>query len=146
MTLFFKKHSPNAIIPQKAGPNEVGYDLTLIKLVKTYGTKTTMYDTDISVEPSPGYYTEIIPRSSLSKTGYIMSNSVGIIDPTYRGTLKICVTRIDDSLPELTLPCKKFQLIIRKMHTLPSQEVNNLTTTKRGFGGFGSTDYLNLGC
>ena len=103
MTLFFKKHSPNAIIPQKAGPNEVGYDLTLIKLVKVYGTKTTMYDTDISIEPPPGYYTEIIPRSSLGKTGYIMSNSIGIIDPTYRGTLKICMTRIDDSLPGISL-------------------------------------------
>ena len=145
MTIYFKKHHPDAVIPQKAGPNEVGYDLTLIKLVKTYGKNTFMYDTGISVEPESGYYTEIVPRSSLVKTGYIMTNSIGIIDPTYRGTLKICVTRIDDTLSELTLPCKKFQLIIRKMYNFKVKDVDKLTNTKRGEGGFGSTD-LYMGC
>ena len=140
MTLYFKKHYPNAIIPKKAGINEVGYDLTLIKHVKIFGKNTIMYDTGISVEPPNGYYTEIVPRSSLVKTGYIMTNSIGIIDPTYRGTLKICVTRIDDTLPELILPCKKFQLIIRKMYNFSVKDIDKLTNTNRGVGGFGSTD------
>ena len=92
-------------------------------LVKTYGKNTFMYDTGISVEPPCGYYTEIVPRSSIVKTGYIMTNSIGIIDPTYRGTLKICVTRIDDTLPELTIPFKKFQLIVRKMYNFKVKDV-----------------------
>ena len=145
MTIYFKKHHPNAVIPQKAGPNEVGYDLTIVQLVKTYGKNTFMYDTGISVEPENGYYTEIVPRSSIVKTGYIMTNSIGIIDPTYRGTLKICVTRIDDTLPELTLPFKKFQLIVRKMYDFQVKDVDKLTCTNRGDGGFGSTD-LYVGC
>ena len=48
--------------------------------------------------------------------------------------------------PELVLPFKKFQLILRKMYNFPIKEVNNLTTTKRGGGGFGSTDDMYLGC
>ena len=71
MELKIKIHNPNAIIPSKAGPNEVGYDLTAISFVKKLGLNTFMYDTGISVEPPKGYYTEIVPRSSISKTGFV---------------------------------------------------------------------------
>ena len=70
MELKIKIHDSNAVVPAKAGPNEVGYDLTAISFVKKIGTHTFMYDTGISVEPPEGYYTEIIPRSSISKTGF----------------------------------------------------------------------------
>ena len=86
--LKIKIHDENAVIPTKAGDQEVGYDLTAINFVKRLGTNTFMYDTGISVEPPAGYYTEIVPRSSIVKSGYILTNSIGIIDPTYRGTLK----------------------------------------------------------
>jgi len=136
----FKKHDPNAIIPKKAGKHEVGFDLVAIKLIKKIGEKTFMYDTGISVQPPNGYYTEIIPRSSIVKNGYILSNNTGIIDPTYRGTLKICLTKIDDTLPDLKLPFIKLQLILRKFILAKEEEVIELTETERGGGGFGSTD------
>mgnify|MGYP001413104252 FL=1 len=136
----FKKHDPNAVIPKKAGKHEVGFDLTCIKLKKKIGEKTSMFDTGISVQPPNGYYTEIIPRSSIVKTGYILSNNTGIIDPTYRGTLKICLTKIDDTLPDLKLPFVKFQLVLRKFILAEGEEVFELTETERGEGGFGSTD------
>ena len=138
--LKFKKHDPEAIIPKKAGKHEVGFDLVAIKLVKKIGEKTFMYDTGISVQPPNGYYTEIIPRSSIVKTGYVLSNNTGIIDPTYRGTLKICLTKIDDTLPDLKLPFIKLQLILRKFILAKEEEVFDLTETERGEGGFGSTD------
>jgi len=136
----FKKHDLAAIIPKKAGKHEVGFDLTVIKLVKKIGEKTFMYDTGISVQPPNGYYTEIIPRSSIVNTGYILSNNTGIIDPTYRGTLKICLTKIDDTLPDLKLPFIKLQLVVRKFIIAKGEEVFDLTETERGGGGFGSTD------
>ena len=136
----FKKHDPDAIIPKKAGKHEVGFDLVAIKLVKKIGEKTFMYDTCISVQPPNGYYTEIIPRSSIVKTGYILSNNTGIIDPTYRGTLKICLTKIDNTLPDLKLPFIKLQLVLRKFILAKEEEVFDLTETERGGGGFGSTD------
>ena len=55
-----------------------------------------MYDSYISVQPPEGYYFEIVPRSSISKLGYILTNSIGIIDPSYRGTLKVVLTKIND--------------------------------------------------
>lgn len=70
--------------------------------------KIIMYDTGIAVCPPDGYYTEVVPRSSLSKTGYMLANSVGIID-AYQGCLK------GDDLDDLSLPFKGFQLILRKL-------------------------------
>jgi dUTP pyrophosphatase len=127
-------------VPKQAGPMEVGYDLICVKESKRIGSRTIMYDTGISVCPPNGYYTEIVPRSSIIKTGYVLSNSTGIIDPTYRGTLRVCLTKIDDTLPDLELPFCLTQLIIRKMNHLSLTQVETLDETGRGDGGFGSTN------
>ena len=102
-----------------------------------------MYDTGIIVCPDFGYYTKIIPRSSIIKTGYILTNSIGIIDGSYRGHLMICLTKIDDSLPDLKLPLKCCQLVLDRSLHYTTEEVLNLDelgSTDRGTGGFGSTN------
>ena len=142
-TISVVKHSNDAVIPSKAGENEIGFDLTVIKKIKDINSTTSMYDTNISVRPPNGYYFEIVPRSSLSKTGYILTNSIGIIDPTYRGTLKVVITKICPEAHEFELPNKRFQLIPRKYdlnNKLIIKEVDILDETERGDGGFGSTD------
>jgi deoxyuridine 5'-triphosphate nucleotidohydrolase len=139
---FFKKHK-NAVIPSKSRASDVGYDLTIIEVSKELGKKTFMYDTGIIIAPEFGYYTKIVPRSSITKSGYMLTNSTGIIDPSYRGTLKICLTKVDDSIPNLKLPCKIAQLIIDRSIHYNLEEVSSiehLGITNRGEGGFGSTD------
>ena len=138
----FKSHSDDAIIPFRVGENEVGFDLTIISKVKDISSNTAMYDSFISVQPPDGVYFEIVPRSSLSKTGYILTNSIGIIDPSYRGTLKVVLTKINPDAPDIELPNKRFQLIPRTFisNVFQVKEVNNLSNTTRGTGGFGSTD------
>ena len=134
--------NPNAKIPQKAGRDEVGYDITALSCDKIIHNNTYMYDTGVQVKPPDGYYLEIVPRSSIVKTGYILSNSVGIIDPTYRGNLKIVLTKVDDSAPELTVPFTKCQLVLKKLHDAEIVDIGNAEwdDTSRGAGGFGSTD------
>jgi len=134
------------IIPKKAYPTDVGYDLTLIKSVKKMNSNTTMYDSGISVIPPIGHYIEIVPRSSLSASGHMMANSVGIIDPTYRGTLKVVLTKVIDHAEDIRLPFTRFQLILRKIVNVDI-DVHNINdiqnfsnSTPRGAGGFGSTD------
>ena len=142
--LRFKKCDPNAVIPTKAYPSDTGYDLTLIRVSKDmsipgFEQKIIMYDTGIAVCPPDGYYTEVVPRSSLSKTGYMLANSVGIIDASYRGSIKVVVTG-DNSLDDLSLPFKGFQLVLRKLEEVEVVEVDDLDDTVRGDGGFGSTN------
>ena len=134
------------VVPRKASPSEVGYDLTLTRKVKKLNKNTTMYDSSISVVPPIGHYIEIIPRSSLAKYGYMLANSVGIIDPTYRGTLKVVLTKVVDNAEELTLPLTRCQLILRKLELVDTEVISAddvrdfEQSTSRGAGGFGSTD------
>ena len=139
-SICFTKTLSDAVTPTKAGIYEVGFDLTAIKEVKKYGEKTTMYDTGICVCPEEGCYTQIVARSSIVKTGYVLSNSVGIIDPTYRGSLKICLTKVDDSMPNLETPFKLAQLIVKPFIHSRMIELNTLPDSYRGDGGFGSTN------
>jgi dUTP pyrophosphatase len=136
----FEKTHLNAVKPQKGEPNAIGYDLTCIDIYKKIGEKTTIYNTHIHIQPPANYYFEIVPRSSLSKTGHIMANSIGIIDPDYIGPLLIPVIKIDENMPDLELPFKLFQLIPRQVHPSFTFIEGPLIETKRGSGGFGSTD------
>lgn len=126
-------HDDSARLPRKAGPQEVGYDLVCIKKVKDM-QGCTMYDTGISIKPPEGYYAEIVPRSSIVKHNTMLANNVGIIDPTYRGTLKICLTN------PVKCPFSLCQLILKPMPpNFTVNKVPSLDTTYRN-GGFGSTN------
>jgi dUTP pyrophosphatase len=135
------KTNKDAIIPSKAFEEDAGYDLTIISKIKDFNSKTSLYDTGIKIEVDDGYYTEIVPRSSISKFGYILSNSVGIIDNHYRGNLMVALTKIADDAPDIVFPFKCCQLIIRKQISANLYEITDdtLTTTLRNEGGFGST-------
>ena len=128
-----KIHDDRARLPLKAGPHEVGYDLVCISKVKEM-QGCTMYDTGISIKPPPGYYTEIVARSSIVKHNTMLANGIGIIDPTYRGTLKICLTN------PVKVPFSVCQLILKPMPPdIHITKVEQLNTTYRT-GGFGSTN------
>jgi deoxyuridine 5'-triphosphate nucleotidohydrolase len=128
----------------------VGYDLTLVNLhniITVNGRfpdpQIFLYDTGIAVQPENGYYVEVVPRSSLSKTGYMLANSVGIIDPDYRGTIKIALVKTDKSSSDIELPFRGFQMIVRKAEQSTLTETfGELTNTVRGDGGFGSTNIM----
>lgn len=130
----------NAVIPTKAHHSDIGYDLTAISIFKHISKKIILFDTGIRVSPPKGYYTEILPRSSISKTGYMLANSVGVIDPSYTGTLKIALIKIDESFPDIKLPFTRCQLIIRKAEYVEMLQVDCIEDTIRGSGGFGSSD------
>jgi dUTPase len=61
--------------------------------------------------------------NSLSESGYIFTNSISIIDPSYTSSLKIVLTKIDESLPDLELPFKCCKLLIDKSIHYEMEEV-----------------------
>lgn len=138
MSVKFQRDSMDVPIPKRGTPYSVGWDLAAIKVHKKLNDTTTLYDTGIKVIPPAGYYTEIIPRSSLSKTGYMLANSVGIIDCDYRENLLIALTKIDKNSPELELPFTRCQLVLRKAEYFTMDEIDNVQANGRG--SFGSTD------
>jgi len=148
-TLKFSLES-GARLPTRAHPDDIGLDLTL-KTVERVGPRLFMADSGVRVAPPTGYYVEIVPRSSLMWRGVIMPNSFGVIDPGYRGTLRVPLLFVGDpgeSIEE-TLKATQdeltgqrlVQLVLRKIHPCQVLEVPNLGDegTDRGEGGFGST-------
>ncbi|MBF0289282.1 MAG: dUTP diphosphatase [SAR324 cluster bacterium] len=128
--------------PQRAHTTDAGIDLSAYA-VEQKRDSVFFFDTGVSIELSEGYYAEIVPRSSIVKTDFIMANSVGIIDPDYRGRLFVPFRFVGHGealqTAELLLNQRIAQLIVRKLETCTVEVVSSLTDTERGTGGFGST-------
>ena len=131
--LQIKLMNKNAIVPKKS---HIGWDLTAISVVKKFGKNSVMYDTGIACCPPLGYYTEIVAKSLIVEGGYILTN--GIIDPSYCGTLRICLTKVDDTKPDIKVPFRLAQLIVRRIENIDIIKVQELSEIDRGDGGFGS--------
>lgn len=134
------KSDENAVFPSKEKQSDVGYDLTVIKVAKTLLNNVTLYDTGIKINIDHGYYAEVVPRSSLSKSGYMLANSIGIIDANYRGNLLIALIKVDESAPVVELPFRCCQLIFKRQINMDLIESkDDFESTSRNGGGFGST-------
>lgn len=137
----FSTH-PNAVFPYKTRESDVGYDLTLIALHKKLSDTVSLYDTGIKLKVSHGYYVEVVPRSSIIKSGYMMANSIGVIDRSYEGNIYIALTKIDTDAADISLPYRGFQMIFRKQihgHMEDMKDHEFVMSSSRGQGGFGST-------
>jgi len=139
IVLGYKKLTDDAYIPAKTNYSDVGLDLTAIGISKRINDETFLCKTGISLEIPVGYYVEIVPRSSISKTGYMLSNSIGIIDCSYKGELLIALTKSNKDIGEPEFPLRCCQLIMKKQIFPKMKEISLLTESTRGSGGFGST-------
>lgn len=137
--LKFTKISEDAVTPTKANFSDVGYDLTATGLHKKINAKTFLCKTGIKLDIPLSYYVEITPRSSIIRSGYMLANSTGIIDCSYKGELFIALIKVDDSVPDIEFPYRCCQLIMRKQVYPEMQEVSDIDVSKRGEGGFGSS-------
>lgn len=139
-TFHVHKTRPDAVLPSRAHPTDSGFDLVLLEPTKTVGD-VTFYSTGISIRPPEGMYFDLVARSSLSKTGYMLANGIGIIDRDYTGEILVALRKVDKDAMVLTLPAKVVQLIPRRWYDLiPVEAPEGLPGTDRGDGGFGSTD------
>jgi dUTP pyrophosphatase len=138
--LSVKKLVPQAILPAQGYFSDVGYDISIIRIIRPIGPGVTLYGTGLVIAPPEGFYVELVPRSSLCKTGWGFANSIGIIDPTYRGEVSVVLFRLHQFTQELELPLRVGQLVLRKLYILHRMvEVTHFRHTPRDIGGFGST-------
>ena len=132
------KTREDAVIPERAHFSDTGFDVTAIDVLKS-NKNVTYYSTGIKAQPPHGYYFELVPRSSISKTGYIMANNIGIIDQNYRGEIIIALMKIDESAEDIKLPYKICQLIPKQWFNMKLEVDKTISETQRSCGGFGST-------
>jgi dUTP pyrophosphatase len=142
MKVKIKKIHPDAIIPSYAKNGDAGMDLVATSVIgETLGSIT--YGLGIALEIPEGFVGLVFPRSSIRKTNLQLSNSVGVIDSGYRGELQATFNKIQgiDNVERENYKVgdRVCQIMIIPHPTIEFNEVNELSNTERGEGGFGST-------
>lgn len=145
MKLKIKKLHPDAIVPKYATAGAGCFDLHAINVkvpttVNTGGPVT--FDTGLSFEIPEGWMMLIFSRSG---TGFVkdtrLANAVGCIDSDYRGQVRVKLTR-DPSNNEILVVSNGDRIAQAALFQVPQVEfelVEELSSTERGTGGFGST-------
>ena len=138
MKVKIKKLHKDAVIPSYAQPGDAGMDIVALGVLKQNKEQVT-YGTGIAVEIPEGHVGLIFPRSSIRKYELTLSNSVGVIDSGYRGEIQATFnTRFWGDIV-YKKGDKIAQMIIMPYPQIEFEEVAELSETKRGNGGFGST-------
>ena len=139
MKVKIKKLHKNAVIPSHSKPGDAGLDLVAISEFDD-DHYNICYGTGLSIEIPYGYVGLIFPRSSISKTDLILRNSVAVIDSGYRGEIILKFNTLCDlSIKEYSVGDRIAQLIIIPYPHIEFEEVEELSETERGAGGYGST-------
>ena len=136
MKVKVKKLVPEAKIPKYARENDAGLDLTVTS-VEDIGLNYTKYGFGLAFEIPVGYVGLLFPRSSCYKKEQVMSNAVGVIDSSYRG--EVSAVMFGRSIEKYEVGERAAQLIIMPYPQIDLEEVEELSETDRGQGGFGST-------
>lgn len=144
--LKFKKLDSKAVIPFKAHPGDIGLDVTAIDVEYDQEHDVYIYHTGLACEMEEGYALLCLPRSSNTKTDAYLPNSPGLVDPaTYRGEIQFRY-KLRDSKMFCGLDCAPYkagerigQFVIVKIPQVEIEEVDTLSETSRGTGGFGSS-------
>ncbi len=150
-----KKLHPNATVPKYAKHGDAGMDLTATS--KTHDNNgNTVYGTGLAFEIPEGYFGLLVPRSSNAKTDLRLTNSAGILDSGYRGEVmfKFRNDNFSNLNPylmnllhngeigfnnEYVIGDRVGQIVILPYPKIEFIEVDELSETERGDGGYGSS-------
>ncbi len=141
LVLPIKRLDKTVELPSYAYEGDAGLDLRSSETVDLAPFERRLVSTGLAIAIPDGYAGFVQPRSGLAlKKGLSMANTPGLIDAHYRGELKVCAINLD---PKETIHIEKgeriAQLVIQKVPVVTLQEVDELSQTDRGEGGFGSS-------
>lgn len=157
MKVKIKKLYEDSILPTKAHTTDAGYDLYAHS--KSYDNDgNVVYGSGVAMEIPQGYVGLVFPRSSNAKKDLILSNSVGVIDSGYRGEISFKFKKnlklhteygtmgfdneielVKGGYKEYSLGDRISQIIIMPYPEIEFVEVDELSDSERGVGGYGSS-------
>ena len=140
LSIKFKKLHANAKLPVKGSADAACFDVYATSATAEYGGKVT-YGLGFATEIPKGYMGVMIPRSNLTKHKWVMNNSTGIIDSDYRGEWMLKLNSIGgifEPLPYM-VGDRVAQIYFIPVINTTFDEVDEIESSERGDGGFGST-------
>lgn len=132
-----KKVHPEAKIPEYAKFGDAGQDITAVDM--SIDGDIVTYDTGLQFEVPEGYVGLLYPRSSIYKTGLVLCNSTGVLDSSFRGTVKFKFRRVSKDSSIYITGDRIGQIMIVPYPLIKYTESDKLSETERAEGGFGHT-------
>lgn len=128
------------LMPSRGHPTDAGLDLKVPKPIIIKAGEIVEIDTKVCVEIKPGYMGLIVPRSSTGvKKQLSLLNTVGVIDASYRGSIRLFVKNNSDKVVNVHKYDRLFQLVIIPVELPVITVREELSKTERGGTGFGGT-------
>ena len=128
-------------LPRQANEGDAGLDLFAAADVRLFPGERALIATGIALAIPAGFAGYVQPRSGLAKNkGLGLLNSPGLIDSGYRGEVSVIAINLDPVNPiEIKRGERIAQLVILAIPSITVVEVEDLSSSKRGTGGFGSS-------
>ena len=142
MKIQIKKLRENAKLPMRGSKAAAGYDLyaCMDAPVTIKAHETAMIPTGLSMAIPEGYFGAVVARSGLaSREGLRPANCIGVCDSDYRGEYTVALHNDSEQERCIEPGDRIAQLVILPFLAADFEEVNELSETERGSGGFGST-------
>ncbi len=136
-TLHIQKLDPAAKVPTRAYEHDAGLDLFALERHTLQPGEGRIFKTGIAIEINPGFVGLVWDRSSMGKKG--IKTMGGVIDSGYRGEVGVILWNISKEPQEIMSGDKIAQLLIQPISTPQTKEVEILSSSERGVGGFGSS-------
>jgi len=137
MKLKAKKLIEEAILPSKNNPTDAGFDLYTTEEYYLKPNEVKLFSTGIACELPEGYCVLLWDRSGLGTKG--IHRLAGVIDCSYRGEWKVCLTNIGGVTYHIRSGDRICQAIIQRVEPFTVEEVAELGDSSRGEKGFGSS-------
>ena len=137
LTIKIELRDTKAVMPSRANQFDAGLDLTAIS--QRFDAEGYIeYDTGVAIEIPKNYVGLVYPRSSISKYGVALCNSVGVIDHGYVGTIKFRFYIKNDDYPKIyNVGDRIGQIIIQKIPMITLEQVAFIDGDRSGFGSTG---------
>jgi dUTP pyrophosphatase len=141
MVVKFKRLRKGFELPKKAFESDACYDVVAHEIDFDPQTSTLVCYLGFCTEIPLGYKGVIVPRSGITKTPLVMQNSPGQVDASYRGEwmVKFKSTGCHLFKNPLKVGDRVAQIYFERVEQSEFLLVDDLSTTDRGEGGFGST-------
>jgi dUTP pyrophosphatase len=132
---------PDATLPSRAHEGDAGLDLHAAEAAQIGPGDRATVATGVAVEIPDGYAGLVLPRSGLAaRHGIALVNAPGLIDSGYRGEIRVLLLNTDRREPFDVAPGDRIaQLVVTRVAGAETVEVEELTASARGEGGFGSS-------
>lgn len=140
MKVKITKLCPHAILPTKGSKDAAAFDLYATEEAFIPPGETVVVGTGLAMEIPKFWKGDIYSRSGLASKGVVVANSPGKIDSDYRGEIKVILhNNRNVDIVGIKLGDRIAQFEINPVHDLEFEETEELSTSERGEGGFGST-------